>query len=484
MAAVDNNKPPNENKLKFVGHSGSGFDFSQLPHIYNNLKKIIIEKCPIGNIPYTNRETTWVKPVLVVEIKFSDWTVDKIMRAPIFLGFREDKNPQDCIMEESEQKISNSVFVPETKISNNSDNNNFKDNKINGITPKPASPNKYNNFSNLEKIYWSKNKYRGPITKKDLIEYYHKISSYLLPHLKDRPLSLNRYPDGIGGKSFYHKNWQNEKPDYVQTIKIYSKSRNEDINYILCNNKETLLWLANLGCIEMHPWYSRVNNYDLINNADNPEIDQYGLNQPDFIVFDLDPYIYSGNESKYQEPEYNMKAFKITVETAYHLKDIFDKINVESFVKTSGKTGLHIFIPIINSYTYEQTRSFAQIIGKMLIKRLPSKITTEWNTENRKGKVFFDYNQNARGKTIASVFSPRPVDSATISMPIGWINLEHIIPTDYTITNALEILESKKIPGKTFSAINKILYKFLTIYQKHPYDIIQYYQHYSNKNII
>ena len=440
LAAVDNNKSPNENKLKFVGHSGSGFDFEQLPHIYNNLKKIKVEKCPIDYVPYTNRETTWVKPVLVVEIKYSDWTEDKIMRAPIFLGFREDKNPQDCIMEESEL---NDVLNFRNE---NKNKNNFKDNITHETAPKPSSPNQHQTFfSNLDKIYWGKTKFRGPITKMDLIEYYDKISSFILPHLKDRPLSLNRYPDGINGKSFYHKNWQNEKPDFVQTIKIYSKSRNEDINYILCNNKETLLWLANIGCIEMHPWYSRFNNHDLNGNL---EIGKCGLNYPDFIVFDLDPYIYSGIEGKYQEPEYNLKAFKVTVETAYQLKGIFENINIKSFLKTSGKTGFHIFVPIINSYTYGQTRSFAQIIGKMLFKLLPNKITTEWNTENRNGKVFFDYNQNAIGKTIASVFSPRPVDLATISMPIGWTNLEHIVPTNYTTTNALEILETEKDPWK------------------------------------
>src|SRR5919107_223778 len=121
----------------------------------------------------------------------------------------------------------------------------------------------------------------------------------------DRPLSLNRYPDGINGKSFYHKNWQNDKPDYVQTAIIYSKSRNESINYILCNNRETLLWLANLGCIEMHPWYSRVDKYNSDDSSDNLETSKDGLDNPDFIVFDLDPYIYSGKEGKHQEPEYN-----------------------------------------------------------------------------------------------------------------------------------------------------------------------------------
>jgi bifunctional non-homologous end joining protein LigD len=325
----------------------------------------------------------------------------------------------------------------------------------------PCSLNTNYNFSNLKKIYWNKTKLHPLITKKDLIEYYDKISSFILPHLRDRPLSLNRYPDGIGGKSFYHKNWQNEKPDYVQTIKIYSESKGENINYILCNNKETLLWLVNLGCIEMHPWYSKAKNYNLNDKISGWKVDEYGLNYPDFIVFDLDPYIYSGNEDKHQEPEYNLKAFKATVEIAYYLKDIFDKIKVYSFIKTSGKTGLHIFIPILSNYTYEQTKSFAQIIGRFLNKRLPDKITTEWNTSRRKDLVFFDYNQNARGKTIASVFSPRPTESATVSMPIEWKNLSNILPTDFIITNTLEILQIKKDPWKNIFDQKQDLVKIL-----------------------
>ncbi len=185
------------------------------------------------------------------------------------------------------------------------------------------------------------------------------------------------------------------------------------------------------------------------------------MNYPDFIVFDLNPYIYSGNETKYQEPEYNLKAFKATVEVAYCLKDILDKININSFVKTSGKTGLHIFIPIINLYTYDQTRSFAQIIGKILNRYLPRKITTEWNTANRKEKVFFDYNQNSRGKTIASIFSPRPVDAATVSMPIEWKDLSNITPLDFTITNLVDRFKIIKDPWKDILAEKQDLEKIL-----------------------
>jgi bifunctional non-homologous end joining protein LigD len=187
---------------------------------------------------------------------------------------------------------------------------------------------------------------------------------------------------------------------------------------------------------------------DILNN------EKCGLNFPDFIIFDLDPYIYSGNEIKDQEPEYNFKAFQATVDVAFNLKELFDDLNIESYVKTSGKTGLHIFIPIVNLYTYEQTRSFAAIIGKILTQRYPGKITMDWNTIKRTGKVFFDYNQNARGKTIASIFSPRPTDLATVSVPIKWENLANVIPTDFTILNVPDIM-NKQIPNPWINILKK-----------------------------
>ena len=434
---------PSNSKLRFVGHTGSGFDFVQLDEVYTRLKAMRIEKCPIDHVPYTNRPPVWIRPELVAEIKFSDWTSEKIMRAPIFLRFREDKAPKDCLIEgekPTEKLLEETVKLEESKKPNEQD-----------VVNKPAnSDNVYSSssFSNLDKIFWDKTSTHPQLTKKDLIIYYDKISSHILPYLKDRPLSLSRYPDGIKGKSFYHKNWNQEnKPPFVQTAKIYSESREGNIiNYIICNNKETLLWLANLGCIEMHPWYSRINDFELCQERNDILYEEKcGLNFPDFIIFDLDPYIYSGYEVKGQEPEYNYKGFRAAVEVAYLLKDFFDNLRIESFIKTSGKTGLHIFVPIANLYTYEQTRAFAEIIGKILLRRYPEKITMEWDTTKRKGKVFFDHNQNARGKTIASVFSARPTESATISMPVKWDDLSSVLPTDYTILNVPDILNKKSV---------------------------------------
>jgi bifunctional non-homologous end joining protein LigD len=195
----------------------------------------------------------------------------------------------------------------------------------------------------------------------------------------------------------------------------------------------------------MHPWYSRIKDFDACTQRDDIlDNEKCGLNFPDFIIFDLDPYIYSGKELKgQQEPEYNFKAFKATVDVAFNLKELFEELHIESYVKTSGKTGLHIFVPIVNLYTYEQTRSFAEVIGKILTRRHPGKITMEWDTTKRTGKVFFDHNQNARGKTIASIFSPRPTDLATVSVPIRWEDLANVIPTDFTILNVPDLINKQ-----------------------------------------
>ena len=410
-----------ETKFRFVGHTGSGFDYELLDRVYSKLQEIKIDSMPIDHLPYMNRETTWVKPVLVVEVKFNEWTKDGIMRTPIFLRFREDKKPAECTIEADN---------PAKRYSNNSDHE-IKEESHNMAEVKISNPNK---------VYWPKTREHPEFTKKDLINYYEFIAQSILPHLKDRPLSLSRYPNGIYGKSFYHKNWDQAKPDFVKTAQVHSEQRNDNINYLVCNNKESLLWIANLGCIEMHPWYSRINDFDSCSSSSLLYEEKCGLNFPDFIVFDLDPYIYSGKEKKGQEPEYNSSGFRATVELALDLYDFLRELKISSYIKTSGKSGLHIYVPIINNYPYEQTRNFSEIIAKIMISKYPKKVTTEWNTSERKGKVFFDYNQNSRGKTIASVYSLRPTASATVSMPIDWKKLDSILPTEFTILSVPQLI--------------------------------------------
>jgi bifunctional non-homologous end joining protein LigD len=451
----------------FVGHTGSGFDFNLLDKIYPTLKNMKIDTCPIKYVPYTNNETFWIRPELVAEVKFHGWTNERIMRAPIFLRLRDDKSPKECRIEiesplaeivsdagggDNGSTATGTTNYPSqdinikqstTTITNNHNPDRQSNNNMQYITTTYKV-----SFSNLDKIFWMKTKEHDALTKKDLIDYYDRISDYILPYLKDRPLSLSRYPDGVSGKHFYHKNWDKEKPEYVETIKVYSESNNSTINYIVCNNKETLLWLANLGCIEMHPWYSRIRDFNSCKQNQDLDEDKCGLNFPDFIVFDLDPYIYSGYESKGEEPEYNVKGFKAAIEVACHLKDLFDNLNISSYLKTSGKTGLHIFVPIVSEYTYDQTRRFAEVIGSILVSKYPNKITTEWNTAKRKGKVFFDYNQNSKGKTIASVLSARPTTSATVSMPIRWKDLSSTLPTDFNLLNVPKTIKKVEDPWK------------------------------------
>jgi bifunctional non-homologous end joining protein LigD len=436
-----------QGQLRFAGHTGSGFDSNQLDKIYNKIKDMRVNRPPIDYIPYTNGKPTWIRPKLVAEIKFDNWTNEKILRAPIFLRFREDKSPEDCTVQ-VEGHLGDVVAQVEGK------------GAVTSITNSEPNP-LLDSFSNLDKVFWDKTSEHPQLTKRDLIEYYDKVGNHILPHLKDRPLSLSRYPDGIKGKSFYHKNWNQKRPDYVKTVKVYSETRGNVINYILGNNKETLLWIANLGCIEMHPWYSRVNNSESCKNSDELDEDKCGLSFPDFVIFDLDPYIYSGNENKGEEPEYNIKGFKSAVEVAFHLKELLDELKIISYVKTSGKTGLHIFVPVVRTYSYDQTRAFAEIVGRILTKKIPQKITTVWDTSQRSGKVFFDYNQNAKGKTIASVFSSRPSISATVSMPVKWEKLESILPSDFTMLNVPDILKRHSDPWKDILGKGQDLAKIL-----------------------
>ena len=405
-----------EMKLRFAGHTGSGFDFGQLNDIYSKLQQMQIEESPAKLIPYTNRKPVWIRPELVAEVKFSGWTKEKIMRSPIFLRFREDKKIEECVIEK--ERSTEEVIVSQHHQSS------ITNTTTSLVTTRATIPSNYtdfkrsriNFFSNIDKVYWPKTSEHPEITKRDLIEYYDKVSDHILPYLKDRPLSLSRYPDGIAGKHFFHKNWgHKEKPEFVNTVQVYSISSGGINDYLVCNNIDALLWIANLGCIEMHPWHSRIKDYtackDIAKNyyysSSSDDVlndEKCGLNYPDFIIFDLDPYIYTDKEQKDKEPKYNINSFKATVEVAYDLKDLLDMININSYVKTSGKTGLHILVPIKNLYSFDQTRRFAETIGKMLARRYPQKVTMEWDTHNRKGKVFFDYNQNSIGKTIASVF--------------------------------------------------------------------------------
>ena len=439
-------------KLVYAGHVGTGFNDKTLKELKEKLQALRAES-PFAVVPSKgssvfgrpkNAPTTWVKPELVARVKFAQWTDEGILRAPSFQGLRTDKAPADVRREEA--------VPPPAPVAGGAGG----EGGASEVLEQLARPEEKFIFkaeghkipvTNLDKELWPALDGRRALTKRDLLVYLAKISPYLLPHMRDRPLTLTRYPNGIYGGHFYQKRFESKVPEFVQTVRLYSQDNKGDVEYIICNNLPTLLWLGQLADIELHTWYSRVNpepdghHLPTTFTGSRRKIDQSLLNHPDFIVFDLDPYIYSGKEKKGAEPELNRKAFLKTCDVALWLKDVLDSLSLSSFVKTTGRTGLHIYVPILRQFDYDTVRSACETIGKYLMQAHPRDITMEWSVEKRTGKVFFDHNQNVRGKTLASLYSPRSSPEAAVSMPVRWDEIKDVYPSDFTIVTAAERVE-------------------------------------------
>lgn len=321
-------------------------------------------------------------------------------------------------------------------------------------------------LTNLEKVLWPGSGRNRPLTKRDLLRYLARVSTWLLPHLTGRPMFVTRYPDGIQGKSFYQKHWDNP-PDFAHTVTIYSSHAEGDGDYLICDNLPTLLWLAQMGGLELHPWFSRVDPAPDARgrgrrfSGSEANLERSVLNYPDFVVFDLDPYLYSGKEEKGQEPELHRKAFTRTRELALRLHDMLGQLGLEIFVKTSGRTGLHLYLPIVRTFDYDAVRGIAETIGRYALQRWPKEITLEWTVERRTGKIFFDYNQNTRGKSLASTLCPRRHLLGTVSMPVKWDQLERVYPTDFTLRTVPDILEEQGDPWADILGAKQDLAKLL-----------------------
>ena len=305
--------------------------------------------------------------------------------------------------------------------------------------------------TNLEKTLWPGAGRNRPLTKRDLLRYLTRISPWLLPHLAGRPMFTTRYPDGITGKSFYQKHWD-KPPEFARTVSIYSSHNEGDGEYLICDNLATLLFLAQMGGLELHPWFSRVDPAPDARgkrrkfSGSEENLERSVLNYPDFVVFDLDPYLYSGREGKGEEPELHRKAFKQTRSLALRLRDLLGSLGLEILVKTSGRTGLHLYLPIVRKFDYDSVRSIAETIGRHALQQWPREVTLEWAVVRRTGKIFFDYNQNSRGKSLASILCPRRHPLGTVSMPVSWEQLEKIYPTDFTLRTVPDVLEEQGDP--------------------------------------
>jgi bifunctional non-homologous end joining protein LigD len=405
-----------DGKLIYSGHTGTGFNQKLLKDIFEALQPLVQTASPFEKKIKTNMPVTWVKPELVCEIKYSEKTRDGLLRHPVFLHLRPDKNATDIISEENtglEKNAGSKKSRAETSSKKK------KTTPGSGKPPKTVSgPNETIlqagghklTVTNLDKIYFPDDGF----TKGDVINYYISIADYILPYLKGRPENLLRNPNGINQPGFYHKDAGEIAPSFLDVEQVDSASSQKVIDYIVCNNLPTLLYMNNLGCIEINPWHSRKGMLD----------------KPDYLIIDIDP------SSK--------NTFEQVVETALVLKEILNKAGAPSYCKTSGATGMHIYVPAGKKYTYDQVKDFAYIICMLANEQLKKFTTLERNLKKRGNKhIYLDYLQNRRGQTISSVYSLRPKRGGTVSTPLLWNEVKNgLSPQQFTIQNTLERISS------------------------------------------
>ena len=427
-------------KLRFASHVGSGFDGDTLVQVKARLDPLRTSTCPFAEKPELNAPTTWVKPEVVVEVQFQNWTDDGSLRAPVFLRLRDDVDPKS-VQRSTSGRTPHASAAPRA--------NSEIDDVVRQLENKKAAftiavgPHQIR-FTNLDRVYWPADRAlkQPALTKRDLLRYFAQVSPFILPHLADRPLTMIRMPEGIDGQRFFQKHWEQERPEFVETITVFSEHKDERHDYLLCNSLPTLLWLAQSGTLEFHVWHSRAKpGPDAASKstdyaASAAALEGSVLNYPDYVVFDIDPYIYSGKEAKGAEPELNTVAFEKGKEVAFWLRDLLLSMSLESIVKTSGKTGLHVFVPIRRTLDFDAARQVSELVGRHLMRQHPKDITMEWSVPKRTGKIFMDYNMNVRGKTLNVAYSPRGVPGAPVSMPLSWEELANAHPLDFRITNA------------------------------------------------
>ncbi|MEO8025394.1 MAG: DNA ligase D, partial [Bryobacteraceae bacterium] len=375
-------------ELKWAGNVGTGFDRKMMELIYNKLQPLIVKKPLFAIDKSIAAKTTWTRPELVCEVKFVQWTEDGRLRAPSFTGLRTDIAPEDCVREVP--------GVPATEPSPVTPSALLDPAKKEVTLTIDGHPLK---FTNLDKIFWPVERY----TKRDLISYYDAVSDLLLPHLRDRPLSLKRYPNGIDGEFFFQKEAAASFPKWLRLENA------DGINYVVADDRATLLFLANLACIDQNPGMSRIGS----------------IEHPDYVLIDLDP----------QECAYS----KI-VEAALLVRKTLDALELEGFPKSTGGDGMHIYIPLEPVYTFEQARSFAEIIARLAAAARPDLFTTPRAVSKREaGRVYFDWAQIGSGKTISAPYVPRPHPGAPVATPLAWREVTaRLDPKQFHIRNVLD----------------------------------------------
>jgi len=450
--------------LVYVGHTGSGFNKKSLEAIYKKLQPLVTEKSPFARQPKTNMPATWVRPKLVCEIKFTEWTADRMARHPIFMGLRVDKKPRDVVFEKQKtmatikkagaaKKAAQKTVArkPAAKKSATKKSAATKKKAGRAASKKGSSaaasaaggrraPGKVKTsgrqidvdgadeqlvavdghelkLTNPGKLYWKKEGFR----KGDLVNYYFNIAPYILPYLLNRPQSLNRHPNGIDAPNFFQKDMRGKLPGWIQTHEDFSESTDTHIEYLVCTNEASLIYMANLGCIEINPWHSRSESWQ----------------QPDWCLIDLDPD--KGN------------TFEQVMDVAKVVKQVLDTIGASCCVKTSGSTGIHIYIPLGGKYSFEQSKQLAELVVTMVQQELPQLTSIERSPAKRKGMIYLDFLQNRETQTAAAPYSLRPKPGVPVSTPLDWTELKKgLLPTTY---HARNIFDRLKVEGDLFAPV-------------------------------
>ena len=398
-------------ELVYAGRAGTGFNDALLAELKALLSPIVRCDAPCagpctapGVAPRSSAEipetstTTWVDPAVVCEVRYREWTPDGLLRHPAFLRIRDDKRPHECerhgwvaTVEGVEPEPAGRAIDHEASYSPSSD-------------PPQAPVQKTVNVSNPKKIFWPSDGY----TKGDLIDYYRTISPWLLPYLRNRPVVLTRFPDGIDGKSFYQKDAPGFVPEWIRTVSIWSEDTQRDIRYFVCDDVESIEYVANMGSIPLHIWNSRVGS----------------LEKPDWCVIDLDP---------------KEAPFSDVIKCALVLRRLCESVGLPSYVKTTGKTGLHILLPLGRQFTYEQSRTLGELLARLMLRELGDIATITLHVTKRGDKVYLDYLQNRHGQLIVAPFSVRPLPGATVSTPLKWDEVnDSLDPRVFTMTTVVD----------------------------------------------
>ena len=395
-----------DNKLVYAGNVGSGFTQQSLKGVFAQIKPLLTRKAVLSDVPREIGEVLWCKPELVCTVKFTSWTSDERLRAPVFLGLRSEVEPAEVVRETG-------LAVDEMQAAGTAQEALLLPEQAEAVITVEGRPLK---FTNLKKVYYPADGY----TKRDIINFYNAVADLLVPHLAGRPLSLKRYPNGIDQDFFFQKD-ASGFPDWLHREELADDE--ESKTRVIVDDKASLLYLANLGCIDQNPYMSRLGS----------------LEHPDFMLIDLDPY-HCGYDR--------------IVEAARLVREKLRLIELEGYPKTTGGDGMHIYVPVEPVYTFAQTRSFAEILSRWVAAERPDLFTTPRIVSAReKGKVYFDYLQNASGKTISAPYVLRAYPGAPVATPLRW---EEVVPglkpSQFHIANVLRRFERT---GDLFAGVLK-----------------------------